>query len=282
MDTTGDSRVWMITGASSGLGRVLAEEALGRGDRVIATARDPQQLADLLERFPDTAIAARLDVTETNEAHAAANAGITAFHRIDVVVNNAGYGLFGALEDLSDDELRREFDTNVFGGLNVIRAVLPQLRRQRSGHLVQISSLEGIAPALAGETAYAATKFAMEGLVEGLAKEVAHLGIGVTIVEPGPLRTDFANGATVRTPQSDDYDESVGRAIEWFADIAGEQPNDPRKVAAAIIEAVSHAEPPLRLALGEETVQAVRTKLDAQRQELDAWHSLSTSTAVTA
>jgi NAD(P)-dependent dehydrogenase (short-subunit alcohol dehydrogenase family) len=122
----------------------------------------------------------------------------------------------------------------------------------------------------------------MEGLVEGLAKEVAHLGIGVTIVEPGPLRTDFADSATVRTPQDDDYDESVGKAIEWFADIAGEQPNDPRKVASAIVDAVSNGEPPLRLALGEETVQAVRTKLEAHRAELDAWLSLSTSTAVTA
>ena len=282
MDTTDDSKVWMITGASSGLGRVLAEEALGRGDRVIATARDPQQLTDLVERHPDAAVAARLDVTDANEARAAVDAGLAAFNRIDVVVNNAGYGLFGALEDLSDDELRREFDTNVFGGLNVIRAVLPQLRQQRAGHIVQISSLEGIAPALAGETAYAASKFAMEGLVEGLAKEVAHLGIGVTIVEPGPLRTDFADSATVRTPQDDDYDESVGKAIEWFADIAGEQPNDPRKVASAIVDAVSNGEPPLRLALGEETVQAVRTKLEAHRAELDAWLSLSTSTAVTA
>ena len=148
-----DLRVWLITGASSGLGQALAEAVLGRGERVVATARDPRLPGELTGQYPGRAIATRLDVTDPDQARAAVSEGLAAFGRIDVVVNNAGYGLFGALEELPGDELRREFETNVFGALNVTRAVLPQLRRQRSGHIVQISSLEGIAPIAAGETA---------------------------------------------------------------------------------------------------------------------------------
>jgi NAD(P)-dependent dehydrogenase (short-subunit alcohol dehydrogenase family) len=280
MGSSGDrSRVWLITGASSGLGRALAEAVLERGERVVATARDPRRVAGLEERYPGRAVAVRLDVTDPDQARAAVEAGVGAFGRLDVVVNNAGYGLFGALEELSDEELRGEFETNVFGALHVTRAALPRLRRQRAGHVVQISSLEGVAPAVAGESAYAATKFAVEGLAEALAKEVGHLGIRVTIVEPGPLRTDFAAGAVATAPRSDDYAESVGKALEWFEELSGRQPNDPRRVAAAIIGAVESAEPPLRLALGQEAVAAIREKLDHQRRDLDAWERLSSSTA---
>jgi NAD(P)-dependent dehydrogenase (short-subunit alcohol dehydrogenase family) len=275
-----NDRVWFITGASGGLGRRLAERALDTGDRVVATARDPESMREL-ER-PGRAIATRLDVTEPAQALAAVSAAIDAFGRIDVLVNNAGFGLFGPLEELEDEELRREFDTNVFGAVNVIRAALPPMRAQRSGHIVQISSLEGVAPALAGECAYAGTKFAVEGICEALAKEVAHLGIGVTIVEPGPIRTDFAAGATAKPPQDPDYEESVGQALSWFEDLAGKQPNDPGRVADAIIEAVGSPDPPLRLALGTEAIQAIREKLDGQTADLDAWERLGTSTAVTA
>lgn len=258
----------------------MAEVGLARGERVVASARDPEKLKELVERFPGHALATRLDVTDPQQARAAVDEALAAFDRLDVVVNNAGYGLFGPLEELSDHDLRREFETNVFGALNVIRAALPELRRQRSGHIVQISSLEGVAPIAAGETAYAATKFAVEGIAEALAKEIAHLGIGVTIVEPGPLRTDFAAGATAQPPVSEDYAESVGQALEWFDGIQGRQPNDPYRVAAAIIEAVHAVEPPLRLALGQEAVQAIREKLDGQQQDLDTWEPLSASTAV--
>jgi NAD(P)-dependent dehydrogenase (short-subunit alcohol dehydrogenase family) len=195
---------------------------------------------------------------------------VEAFGRIDVVVNAAGYGLFGALEELSLDQWRRQFETNVFGPLNVTRAALPQLRRQRSGHIVQLSSLDGIAPAVAGESAYAASKFALEGLSEVLAKEVAHLGIQVTIVEPGPFRTDFASGATAKAVEIDDYQESVGEALRWFEQIAGSQPGDPSKAARAIIAAVEAADPPLRLPLGQEAYEMIRDKLEDQRRELDA------------
>jgi NAD(P)-dependent dehydrogenase (short-subunit alcohol dehydrogenase family) len=274
------SRVWLITGASSGLGRALAETVLTRGECAIVSARTGEALADLAAHHPGRAVASPLDVTQPDAVRAAVDAGVARLGRLDVVVNSAGYGLFGALEELSDDDLRATFDTNVFGSFNVMRAALPHMRRQRSGHIVQISSLEGIAPALGGESAYAGTKFAVEGIAEGLAKDVAHLGIRVTIVEPGPLRTDFASGARVTPPQSDDYAESVGAALEWFEQLAGRQPNDPRRVAEAIIAAVVAEEPPLRLPLGEEAMDAIREKLEAQQRELEAWADLGVRTAI--
>jgi NAD(P)-dependent dehydrogenase (short-subunit alcohol dehydrogenase family) len=274
------SKVWLITGASSGLGRALAETALERGDCVVATARDPGNVTDLEDRYRGRAIAARLDVTDPEQARASVAAALSAFDRLDVVVSNAGFGLFGALEELADEDLRREFETNVFGALHVVRAALPELRRRRSGRIVQMSSLEGTAPAVAGESAYAGTKFAVEGLMEGLAKDLEHLGIAVVIVEPGPVRTDFAAGAVVTPPESEDYADSVGKALEWFEQIAGSQPNDPVRVAAAIFEAVTSDEPPRRLVLGEEAVEAVREALDRRRRELDAWEELSVSTAI--
>jgi NAD(P)-dependent dehydrogenase (short-subunit alcohol dehydrogenase family) len=276
------ARVWLITGASSGLGRALAEAVLDAGHRVVATARDPESVTDLERRHPGQALAARLDVTRPDDARTALASATEAFGRVDVVVNNAGYGLFGALEEVDDEQLRRQFETNVFGPVNVIRAALPQLRRQGSGHIVQISSLEGVAPILAGETAYAATKFAAEGLCEALAMEVRHLGIRVTIVEPGPVRTDFAAGSVAEPSRIDDYDASVGEALRLFEQLAGNQPNDPARVAAAVVEAIEADEPPLRLVLGTEAVDAVRAKLDGQRGELDAWEHVARSTAVPA
>jgi NAD(P)-dependent dehydrogenase (short-subunit alcohol dehydrogenase family) len=278
--STDPARVWLITGASSGLGRALATAVLERGERVVATARERDRVAEFERRHPGRALAASLDVADADQARAAIDAAVAAFGRIDVVVNNAGYGLFGALEELADDELRRQFETNVFGALNVTRAALPQLRRQRRGHIVQMSSLEGVAPALAGESAYAATKFAVEGLCEALAREVGHLGVRVTIVEPGPVRTDFASGAVAKPPRIDDYDPSVGDALRLFAQLAGNQPNDPARVAAGIIEAVDADRPPLRLALGTEALEAIRDKLDGQRRELDAWEQVARSTAI--
>lgn len=276
------AKSWLITGASSGLGRALAEDVLERGDRAVVAARTAEALEELEARHPGSAVASALDVTRPAAVRAAVDACVEQLGRLDVVVNCAGYGLFGALEELSDDDLRAEFDTNVFGSLNVIRAALPHMRRQRSGHIVQISSLEGVAPAVAGESAYAGTKFAVEGIAEGLAKEVEHLGIRVTIVEPGPLRTDFAGGARVTPPQSEDYAESVGAALEWFEELAGNQPNDPGRVAAAIAEVVASPDPPLRLALGVEAIDAIRGKLADQQAQLDAWESLGSSTAVPA
>ena len=280
--STNTPRVWFITGTSSGFGRAIAEAALERGERVVATARNPERVVDLEERYPDAARAVALDVTDPAQARVAVDAAREAFDRIDVVVNNAGYGLFGALEELSDDELRRQFETNVFGVLNVTRAVLPVLRRQRSGHLVQMSSLAGTASIFPGEAAYAGSKFAVEGISEALAGELGHLGIRVTIVEPGPFRTDFAGGASVRPVSIDDYEASVGATLEAFAEMGGAQPGDPELAARAIIRAVDADEPPLRLALGELAISNIRAKLDRQGGELDAWERLGQATAYAA
>jgi NAD(P)-dependent dehydrogenase (short-subunit alcohol dehydrogenase family) len=282
MNAARNDRVWFITGASSGLGRQLGRAALERGEGAVVTARAPGALRDLEREHQGHTLAVELDVRDAEQAREAVRAAVDEFGRIDVVVNNAGFGLFGPLEEIADEDLRREFETNVFGAVNVLRAVLPVMRAQRSGHIVQISSLEGVAPAVAGESAYSGTKFAVEGIHEALAKEVEHLGIGVTIVEPGPIRTDFAQGATVTEPSDPDYAESVGAALEWFADLAGNQPNDPSRVAAAILDALDADEPPLRLALGGEAIEAIREKLDGQLAELDRWKSLGTATAAPA
>jgi NAD(P)-dependent dehydrogenase (short-subunit alcohol dehydrogenase family) len=277
-ENTGTSRVWFITGTSSGLGRALAEAALDRGSRVVATARQTERIADLEQRFGDRAITLPLDVTDADQARTAIDAAVRAFGRIDVVVNNAGYGALGALEELSDEELHSQFETNVFGALNVTRAALPQLRRQRSGHIVQLSSLSGVVPN-AGEGAYAGSKSALEGLSESLAKEVAHLGIRVTIVEPGPFRTDFAGRSLQKADPIDDYADSVGATRELIAELDGNQPNDPVRGAEAIIRAIESPNPPLRLPLGEDAIEAIRAKLDQQRDELEAWAEVGAATA---
>jgi NAD(P)-dependent dehydrogenase (short-subunit alcohol dehydrogenase family) len=271
------ARVWLITGASSGLGRALAEAALDAGHRVVATARDAENVADLEQRHPGRATAAALDVTRPEQAAGALAAAVEAFGGVDVVVNNAGYGVLGALEELSDDELRSQFETNLFGALQVTRAALPQLRRQRSGHIVQLSSLSATV-ANPGESAYVGSKAALEGVSESLAKEVAHLGIRVTIVQPGPFRTDFAGRSLQKADPIDDYADTVGAARDLIAQLDGNQPNDPTRGAEAIIHAVESPNPPLHLALGEDAIEAIRANLDDQRAELDAWAEVGGAT----
>jgi NAD(P)-dependent dehydrogenase (short-subunit alcohol dehydrogenase family) len=269
-------RVWFITGASRGFGRALSEAVLARGDRLVATARGAEFVAEFGERHPE-ALALRLDVTDREQAHAAIAAAVERFGRLDVIVNNAGYGQFGAVEEQTEEELRRQFEVNLFGVLNVTRAALPQLRAQRRGHVVQMSSLNGI-EGLVGGGSYCATKFAVEGLSESLAAEVAHLGIAVTIVEPGPHRTEFAGEESARLAVPiEDYAESVGVAREAFADMDGTQPGDPHRAALAIIAAVDADDPPLRLPLGEMALANIRTKLEGQLEELEAWRDLSES-----
>jgi NAD(P)-dependent dehydrogenase (short-subunit alcohol dehydrogenase family) len=271
-------RVWFITGTSSGLGRAIAQAALDHGDRVVATARSTDRIADLERDFADRAVALPLDVTDPDQARAAIDAAVGAFGRIDVVVNNAGYGALGALEELSDEELRSQFETNLFGALQVTRAALPQLRRQRSGHIVQLSSLSATV-ANPGESAYVGSKAALEGVSESLAKEVAHLGIRVTIVQPGPFRTDFAGRSLQKADPIDDYADTVGAARELIGQLDGNQPNDPTRGAEAIIRAIESTDPPLHLALGEDAIQAIRANLDDQRAELDAWAEVGGATA---
>jgi NAD(P)-dependent dehydrogenase (short-subunit alcohol dehydrogenase family) len=275
------ARVWFITGTSSGLGHALARTALDRGDRVVATARSMDRIADLEREFPERAIAAPLDVTDHDQAREAIAAAVRAFGRIDVLVNNAGYGVLGAVEELTEDELRRQFETNLFGALNVTRAALPQLRRQRSGHIVTLSSLSATV-ANPGEGAYVGSKAALAGVSESLAKELAPLGIRVTIVQPGPFRTDFAGRSLVKAQPLDDYADTVGAARELLRELDGNQPNDPARGAEAIITAIDAADPPLHLALGADAIEAIRAKLDERREELDAWASVGEATAFAA
>ncbi|GAA1560650.1 oxidoreductase [Actinomadura kijaniata] len=272
-----EPKVWFITGTSTGLGRALAEAVLDAGDRLVATARDETTVADLADRAPDRVRALRLDVTDPSAVQRAVEEAMAAFGRIDVLVNNAGYAMRGALEEITDRQLRDQFDTNVFGPVNLIRAVLPRMRAQRSGHIVQMSSVGGVSTTLGG-TAYAGTKFALEGLSEGLAAEVAHLGIGVTIVEPGPFRTDFAGRSVRWAAPIDDYRPVLEPARTGFLAQNGAQPGDPVRAARAIVTAVSRPRPPLRLPLGGPAFDRIRAHLRARLEELDHLETLGRDT----
>lgn len=270
-------RVWLITGTSTGFGRAIAEAALEHGDRVVATARATTAISDLVARAPDRVRAVALDVTDPAAVRGTVAVAVEAFGRIDVVVNNAGYGSRGALEELSDRQLRVQFETNVFGALDLTRAVLPVLRAQRSGHIVQISSVGGVVAALGG-AAYAGTKFALEGLSEGLAAEVAHLGIRVTLVEPGPFRTDFAGRSAQHGTPIDDYAPVLDAARQQFHAMHGTQPGDPARAAEVIVALVGLADPPLRLPLGAAAFDRIRTQLTARLNELDQVEALGRDT----
>ncbi len=273
-----NAKVWLITGSSTGFGRSLAEAVLKKGDRVIATARKPDQLDDLVAQYPDTAKAVRLDVTDLQEIHDAVNAAIEAFGRIDVLVNNAGFGMIGAVEEVSDVETRHLFDTNLFGLLNVTRAVLPQMRQQESGYILNLSSVGGFV-GFVGSGIYCASKFAVEGISETLAQEVEPFGIRVTLVEPGQFRTDFAGRSIGMAPPIDAYADTVGKRRERVAQVDGKQPGNPDKAVQAMIQVVETEHLPLRLALGVDAVRAIETKLESVKADLDAWRQVSLSTA---
>lgn len=271
-------RTWFITGASRGFGTLIAEHALRAGDAVIATARKPQDITDRLGNHPNL-LAVRLDVTSEEEAHQAVAQGIKRFGHIDVVVNNAGFGVLGAVEETSAKETERLFATNVFGVLNVTRAVLPHLRRQRSGHIVNISSVGGY-QAFVGWGVYCSTKFAVEGISEALHQELAPLGIRVTVVEPGFFRTDFLDEQSLIKTELElsDYDDTVGK-MRTFAEGANHaQPGDPLKFAEAMLALVNAPSPPQRLAMGSDTVALVGQKNRFVDAELAEWKELSIST----
>ncbi|WP_043306860.1 oxidoreductase [Pseudomonas sp. ML96] len=271
-------RTWLITGASRGFGALIAEQALNAGDAVIATARKPADVTARLGEHPNLLVV-RLDVTREEEAHEAVAAGIARFGRIDVLVNNAGFGVLGAVEETSAAETERLFATNVFGVLNVTRAVLPHMRRQRSGHVINISSLGGY-QAYMGWGVYGSTKFAVEGISEALQQEVAPLGIHVTVVEPGFFRTDFLDEQSlVKTAlELADYDETVG-AMRKFAHAANHaQPGDPAKFAEALLALANAEQPPLRLPLGSDALARIEQKHAQVEVELQAWRALAMST----
>ena len=271
------SQVWLITGSSRGLGRALAEAVLAAGHKVVATARNLAQLADLVARHGDHVRAVALDVTDAEAAARAIEAAFDAFGRLDVLVNNAGYGDFGSIEDTSLAEFRAQIETNLFGVIHVTKAAIPFMRAQGSGHIIQVSSVAGrIGPP--GRGAYSAAKWGVEGFSEVLAKEVGPLGIKVTIVEPGGFRTDFAGSSTTIRDSRPEYDSTVGGMARFQRDYDGTQPGDPVKAAAVIIHIVSLDEPPLRLPLGSDAFRLIEQN-DRLRMEVERkWKELSIST----
>ena len=271
-------RVWLITGGSSGFGRALAEEALSHGDRVAVTARRAEKLEGLVRQAPGRAHAVSLDLTDAEGAPRAVDEVLQRFGRVDVLVNNAGHGQVGAVEETTEEELREIFDVHVFGPAALVRAVLPSMRRQGSGAIVQISSFGGQV-AYPGFGAYCATKFALEGFSEALAPEVAPFGIKVLIVEPGAFRTGFSGGALVQSKEMPEYAETVGPTREMITGINGTQPGDPAMAARAILTALDAEDTPLRLPLGADAVEGIRGKLDSVSAELDRWEDLALSTA---
>jgi NAD(P)-dependent dehydrogenase (short-subunit alcohol dehydrogenase family) len=271
------SKVWLITGSSRGLGRALAEVVLVGGHKLVATARNPAQLADLVGRYGDQVRAVALDVTDERAAANAIKTAVDAFGRLDVLANNAGYGDIGSIEDTSLADFRAQIETNLFGVINVTKAAIPLMREQGSGHIIQFSSIGGrIGPP--GRAPYAAAKWGVEGFSEVLAKEVGPLGIKVTIIEPGGFRTDFAGSSTTLREGRPEYDSTVGAMARYQRNYNGAQPGDPVKAAAVVLQIASLDEPPLRLLLGSDAVGAAE-KNDIARTEADRkWRDVSVST----
>jgi NAD(P)-dependent dehydrogenase (short-subunit alcohol dehydrogenase family) len=272
------SRVWFITGSSTGFGRVLADILLKRGERVAVTARDPDQIQDLVSGYKDTGLALALDVTRPEQIAAAVADAEKSFGRIDVLVNNAGYGYLAAVEEGEEDEVRSMFETNFFGLVAVTKAVLPGMRARRNGHIVNISSIGGLV-ANPSTGYYSATKFAVEAVSEALAKEVEPLGIRVTAIEPGPFRTDWA-GRSLKTAKGPitDYKDTAGARSHQIAGRSGKQPGDPVRAVEAIITIVEAHQPPRNLVLGKIALDMAREKLAYFSQTIDQWESLTLGT----
>lgn len=275
------SQVWLITGSSRGFGKALAEAVLAAGHRLIATARQPAQLDALVARYGDQVRTVALDVTDTAAAHAAVQAAVDAFGRLDVVVNNAGYGNLATIEEGSDDDFRAQLETNFFGTVNVTRAALPVLRRQRSGHIIQFSSIGGRI-GVPGMGAYQSAKWAVEGFSEVLAKEVAAFGIKVTLVEPGGFRTDWGGPSmTVYAPTDDsEYAAVLAPMMALRKAHVGNETGDPAKAAQAILSIAGIPQPPLRLLLGSDAVHLAKQQLARMAEEDAKWRTLSLSTDV--
>jgi NAD(P)-dependent dehydrogenase (short-subunit alcohol dehydrogenase family) len=268
-------RAWFITGASTGFGRLLAEEILKSGGKVIATARKLEKVADLEEKYPQTAMALALDVTDAGQVDSAVTQAFARFGQVDVLVNNAGYGVAGAIEEVSEAEFMPMFETNVFGLLRVTRAFLPHLRKQRSGHILNLSSIGGLIGGQ-GIGMYNASKFAVEGLSEALAVELAPMGIHVTIIEPGPFRTDFlGRSGVIAERRISDYDNTAGNMRKYFNENDGKQKGDPLRAVQAMIQVVESPHPPLHLLLGASALQRFRGKLDSWQKEIAAWEQVT-------
>ena len=268
-------KVWFITGCSTGFGRELSKKALASGYKVVVTSRNVNDVKDITKGYADTAIAIRLDVTKQEEIDAAVEKALEKFGRIDVLVNNAGIGYFGAIEESEEAEVRKMFDINFFGLANMTRKVLPTMRKQRSGHIINIASIGGLVgfPAVGF---YNATKFAVDGYSESLAKETKPLGIKVTVIAPSGFRTDWAGrSANERKSAIEDYATTAGANKDTIRGYSGNQPGDPVKAAEAIIMAVESPEPPLRLLLGAGALKGARNKLNELKKDFDAWETVT-------
>ncbi len=269
------SKVWFITGCSTGFGRELAKEALSNGYKVVVTARKPEQVADIVAAYPQTALALALDVTAPQQIKDAVRATIDRFGRIDVLVNNAGIGYFGAIEESEEAEVRRMFEINFFGLAHMTNEVLPHMRKQRSGHILNVASIGGLRsfPAVGF---YNATKYAVDGLSEALMKEVAPLGIKVTVICPSGFRTDWAGRSANNTNiKIEDYKDTAWKNMGDLRGYSGNQPGDPVKAAKAMIQVTETENPPLRLLLGAAAVKGAYLKLEELKKDFDTWAEVS-------
>lgn len=270
------NNVWFITGCSTGFGRELAKEVLAKGYKAVVTARKPEQVADIVAAYPDTAISLALDVTVPAQINAAVEATLQRFGGIDVLVNNAGIGYFGAIEESEEEEIRRMFEINFFGLAHMTNAVLPVMRKQRSGHILNVASIGGLRsfPAVGF---YNATKYAVDGLSEALYKEVAPLGIKVTVICPSGFRTDWAGRSANNTKiKIEDYKDTAWKNMGDLRGYSGNQPGDPVRAAKAMIQVTETANPPLRLLLGAAALKGAYLKLDELKKDFDAWADIST------
>ncbi|WP_158827718.1 oxidoreductase [Mucilaginibacter lacusdianchii] len=275
MTTSTDKPVWFITGCSTGFGRELVKLVLQRGWNAVITARDKDKVKDLAEGFAESTLVLPLDVTDTAQVQSAVAEAQSRFGKIDVLVNNAGYGYFTSIEEGEEDKIRQQFETNFFGLVRLIQEVLPGMRSRRSGTIVNFSSIGGLR-SFTSTGYYHATKFALEGLSESLQQEVAPLGIKVLIVEPGPFRTDWAGRSRIDTPtQFDDYKDTVGKRMETSLSGSGKQKGDPIRGCEAIITAVENGTPHLRLLLGKIAYDMAVEKLDMLQKNFTDWKELS-------
>jgi NAD(P)-dependent dehydrogenase (short-subunit alcohol dehydrogenase family) len=277
-EETSRNRTWLITGSSRGLGRALARAVLRRGDRLVATARRPEQLADLVEEYGDQVRAVELDVTSAAAAREVMRLAVAEFGSLDVVVNNAGYADSAPIEEMSEEDFRAQLETNLFGVVNVTRAALPVLRAQRSGHILQISSVGGRVGGTPGMGAYQTAKFGVEGFSEVLNNEVRPLGITVVIVEPGGFRTDWGGSSMRIPPVGPDYEQTVGVINEYRRASDGAQPGDPERAAQVIASLVDLEDPPLRLLLGSDALKLAEQASRSRAAEAERWADVSRST----
>jgi NAD(P)-dependent dehydrogenase (short-subunit alcohol dehydrogenase family) len=271
------TKVWFITGSSRGLGRSLTEAVLAKGDLVAATARNPETLNDLVEKYPDQIYAIKLDVTDYEKVRQAVSDTIAHFGKIDVLVNNAGFGITGAAEAYTNEQVRSQLETNLYAPIEVTRAILPYMRKQHSGRILQISSIGGRV-GNAGLTMYQAAKFGLGGFSEALAKEVAPLGILVTCVEPGGFRTDWAGSSMSYAPQVEGYETTVDQRTNLFTSGKFIPMGDPDKAAKVMVELVENPKPPVHLVLGSEAIGMLKQADAVRQEELQKWLPVSIST----